>query len=342
MPQKKVALVRRVDVREARNGQRYATLSLNLGPEDAGVQREGKIWQVDRLLAAGRELPQPGTLIEVAYTEEEYRGALQWRIEDYRLLDKDETARLLPRFRPASPVDGADYQARLKAFFDRLDPGRVSARIARDIFARPGFCEAFALAPAATSHHQQYPGGLLEHTINVTTLALGLAEMYAGPNGPGLTIGGQTLPVDRGLLIAAGLLHDVGKIQTYTFAPAADVTDAHRFEGHLALGYAWVRAVAAPLREKPPYPGAVDEIDKLLNCILSHHGQLEFGSPVLPACVEAFLLSVADVADARVASIVGEGRQLLRQNPSARWLQHPHFPGGMFIGDWPPEADRRP
>jgi 3'-5' exoribonuclease len=134
------------------------------------------------------------------------------------------------------------------------------------------------------------------------------------------------LPIDRTLLIAAGLLHDIGKIDTYTMTPLPDITDAHRFEGHLAISYAIVRELARPLRENPPYPGAVDEIDKLMNCILSHHGHLEFGSPVLPACIEAFLLSQADLTDARVASIVSGAAEALRRDPRRAGFASPTSP----------------
>jgi 3'-5' exoribonuclease len=202
------------------------------------------------------------------------------------------------------------------------------------VFDRPSFREAFCAAPAATSHHQNYAGGLLEHTLNVTGLALALADAYA-PGPGGLTVNSMRLQVDRTLLISAGLLHDIGKIDAYAMTPLPDITDAHRFEGHLAISYGIVRELARPLRENPPYPGAVDEIDKLMNCILSHHGHLEFGSPVLPACIEAFLLSQADLTDARVASIVSGAAEALRRDAATRWVRQPHFPGGIFVGDWP-------
>lgn len=329
-----VALVQRCEVRKTRADENFATLKLNLGRAKDFMTIEGKLWQSDRYTQNGAELPRPGALIEIQYRQDEYKGAPQWVIQEFRILEGARREAALPDFIPDVTIDRDFYIKRLEALLEEVDPARVSARVLTQIFDRAEFRQAFYRAPAAKTHHQNYEGGLLEHTLNVTGLALALADAYA-PGPGGLTVNSLALPVDRTLLIAAGLLHDIGKISTYSLDLVVDVTDANAFEGHLPISYAIVREAAWPLRENPPYPGAVDEIDKLLNCILSHHGQLEFGSPVWPACVEAFLLSQADVADARLASILQEGTELLKRDPAARWLRHFHFPGGMFIGDWP-------
>ena len=172
--------------------------------------------------------------------------------------------------------------------------------------------------------------------MNVTSLALALADAYGADGRPGLTFNRAKLPIDRGLLIAAGLLHDIGKIETYQFTPLPDTTDANIWQGHLVIGYATVREQARPYLDNPPYPGAIDEIYKLLHCILAHHGTLEFGSPVTPACAEAFLLAQADMTDARMADIAEAGLECRSRNPDARWLGRQfHFPAGVFIADWP-------
>lgn len=336
---KATVMVQNFEVRKTRKGDSFASLRVNLGERGKFAEMDAKIWQFDRFQTTGRPLPAQGSLIEAQYRADEYQGRPQWTIEEYRILEGEEREKELAAFVPSVRIDSEFYQTRLEELIDATDPERVSGRILREIFDRAEFREAFCLAPAAIRHHQNYPGGLLEHTINVTTLALSLADAYASPDRPGLTLNSEILAVDRGLLIAAGLVHDIGKMETYRLDPMSSATDLNAFEGHLAIGYAEVRAVAEPLRAEPPYPGAVDEIDKLMNCVLAHHGVLEYGSPVTPACVEAFLLSQADIADARLASIVTEGHNQLRQNPESRWLRHFHFPSGIFIGDWPrPEA----
>ena len=227
------------------------------------------------------------------------------------------------------------YQQRLEDLISDIPTERVCGRILCEIFDRTDFREAFYQAPAARVHHQNYPGGLLEHTINVTCLALALADAYATAPGEGLSFNNYILPVDRPLLITAGLLHDIGKIETYQFSPLPEITEANRWEGHLVISYGIVRQYARSYVENPPYTGAKDEIQKLLHCILSHHGSLEYGSPVLPACVEALLLSQADLTDSRLASLHQAAVEIRSRQPEARWVPRElHFPGGIFIGDW--------
>lgn len=328
-----IALVQRCDVRKTRKGENFATLMLSLGRAHKFETVEGKIWQSDQLTRAGRELPRPGALIKTEYRADEYKGAPQWVIQDFSILEGAVRDKALPDFIPDVTIDRDFYVARLEALLAEVDPSRVSAQILMQVFDRASFRESFYRAPAAIRHHQNYEGGLLEHTLNVTGLALALADAYA-PGPGGLTVSSTPLPIDRTLLISAGLLHDIGKIDTYRLETVVEVTDANSFEGHLPISYAIVRPLALPFREDPPYPGAADEVDKLLNCILSHHGSLEFGSPVIPACLEALLLAQADVTDARVASLLTEGNELIRRDPAARWLRHFHFPN-FFVGDWP-------
>lgn len=333
-------MVERFEIRKTRNDENFASLKVNLGRSGSFGRIDAKIWQFDKFARAGVAPPDEGAVIEAHYETDEFRGMPQWKISDYRVLEGEERERALGEFTPAARIDAEFYNARLDELIEEADPKRVSGQALRNIFARDGFRKAFCHAPAAAQHHQNYPGGLLEHTINVTTVALTLGAIYAESDTPSLSFNRETLHVDRTLLISAGLLHDIGKIETYRFSPLPTTTDRHIFEGHLPLSYAIVRQEAVELMEKADYAGVQDEVDKLINCILSHHGIMEYGSPVLPACVEAFLLSQADIADARLASIVSEGNQRLRQDATGRWLRHPHFPGGMFIGDWPPPGPR--
>lgn len=329
-----VMLVQRIGVRKTRTGDNFATLTLGLGRAHEFQTVDAKIWQSDKYTREGRELPRSGALIDTVYRADEYKGAPQWVIDDFKILEGADREKVLPEFIADVTIDREFYIKRLESLLEEADPGKVSAQVLTQIFDRASFREAFYKAPAAISHHQNYEGGLLEHTLNVTGLALALADAYA-PGPGGLTVNSLPLPIDRTLIIAAGLLHDIGKLDTYKLDMVVEVTEANSFEGHLPISYAIVREVAMPLKNDPPYEGADDEIDKLLNCILSHHGRLEFGSPVLPACLEAYLLSQADVTDARIASLISEGTELRQRDPQARFLRHFHFPAGVFIGDWP-------
>ena len=285
-------MVRQFEVRKTRKGDNFGSMRLNLGPDHGFCEVEGVAWGLDGYLGAGHPVPAAGDVLEVSdYKPSEYQGRPQWVVQRFHVLTGERAAKEGKRFVPPPAVDEAYYRARLEALIESTDSRTVCGQVLREVFDSAGFREAFFASPAAAVHHQNYPGGLLEHTINVTGVALALADAYgSGPQG-GLTFNRQRVPIDREVLVAAGLLHDIGKLETYRMRPLSEVTETNSWEGHLAHGYATVRRVADPLYRNPPYDGALDELNKLFHCILSHHGTLEFGSPVVPACAEALLLA---------------------------------------------------
>lgn len=330
-----IVMVRNFEVRKTKNQDAYGSLRINLGREGEFAELEAKIWGLDGAATKGHTLPHEGDLIEVQHQAVSYQGRNQWVIQSFRILSEVERTQTIHLFTPPDRIDRQFYRQRLDDLIETTRPERVCGLIVREIFDQAGFRESFYQAPAARDHHQNYPGGLLEHTVNVTSVALALADAYAAPGRPGLTFNKSCLPIDRQVLVAAALLHDIGKLETYIFDPLPECTETNTWEGHLVLSYATVRRVAEPLLAAPPYATAKDEINKLLHCILSHHGLLEYGSPVTPACAEAFLLSQADLTDARLAEIATAGNDSLQKDPRTRWLKNQyHFKSGVFVGDW--------
>ena len=118
--------------------------------------------------------------------------------------------------------------------------------------------------PAAKNIHHGYIGGLLEHMVSVTTLALSLKQQYTD--------------LDRDLLVAGGLLHDIGKLVELEPLPMGDYSNAGRFLGHISIGYQMVHEKGSTIKELAP-----DKLMQLEHMILSHHGEREYGSPVLPS-----------------------------------------------------------
>ena len=331
-------MVRSFEVRKTRKGDNFGSARINLGHNGDFAEVDAKIWALDGLLGEGQPVPAAGDVLEIDYKEDAYQGRPQYVIRRFRRLEGEERLQALESFRPPDRIDRAFYRDRLEQLIEATSPERASGQVLRLIYDQAGFRETFFAAPAATHHHQNYPGGLLEHTLNVTSVALSIAETYAGPTG--LSFNCRRLFIDRDVLVVAGLLHDIGKIHTHELAPLPQLTEANHWEGHLARTYAWVRREAEPYLEAPPYPEAVDEIHKLLHCILAHHGSLEYGSPVTPACAEAFILAQADLTDARLADIAEAAREAFERDAEARWLPRRfHFPGGLFVGDWRTRED---
>jgi 3'-5' exoribonuclease len=105
---------------------------------------------------------------------------------------------------------------------------------------------------------------------------------------------------DRDLVLAGALLHDIGKLEAYTWSAAFEVSPAGALLGHVALG---ALMLDRKIREAPMPPCSPRELDLLLHLVLSHHGRLEFGAAVEPMTLEAEVLHYADNASAKSASM---------------------------------------
>lgn len=149
------------------------------------------------------------------------------------------------------------------------------------IFDDPEFMETFLTAPAAKVYHHAYLGGLVEHTVAVAEMCDFVAQQYGR--------------VDRDLLLTAAILHDVGKTRELCYDTVIDFTDAGRFLGHVIQGVTFVSEKA---KETPGFPET--KLQQLLHCIVSHHGELEWGSPKRPKTIEALILHHIDNLDAKV------------------------------------------
>jgi len=149
------------------------------------------------------------------------------------------------------------------------------------VFGDPDFFETFCTAPAAKLYHHAYLGGLMEHTVAVADLCEFVGQQYGR--------------VDRDLLLTAALLHDLGKTGELAFETAIDFTDAGRLLGHVIQG---VTLVSEKVKQIPSFPEG--KLQLLLHCIVSHHGELEWGSPKRPKTIEALILHHVDNLDAKL------------------------------------------
>jgi 3'-5' exoribonuclease len=142
----------------------------------------------------------------------------------------------------------------------------------------------FREAPAAKHYHQAYRHGLLDHTLSVAQAVGAAAALFPG--------------IDRDIAVTGALLHDIGKTHAYNDDPLAiELTDAGRLQGEIPLGYYMVRRGIERIEGFDPDLGQA-----ILHIVLSHHGALEHGSPVVPATREATLVHMLDDLGGRLGS----------------------------------------
>lgn len=143
------------------------------------------------------------------------------------------------------------------------------------------FVSDFKSHSAAVKVHHATVGGLVEHTYSVVTMCDMISHVHTW--------------INRDLLITSAFLHDIGKLKEISDFPENEMTDFGQLVGHVVGGAMWVNGVCERL---PDFPKDIRL--KIIHCILAHHGQLDFGSPKVPALPEAYILAQMDNTDAKL------------------------------------------
>jgi 3'-5' exoribonuclease len=258
-----IFVVRAHSRRQKRNGETF--LKLRLGDVTGSV--EAVVWdEVDDFAP----LCPSGAIVRVLArycVDERYGGALTVRrmraaVEgEYELCDLME----------GSPIPYAQLKADLDSLVETIQRPHLRELLNR--LLGPAYHEA----PAAKYYHQAYRHGLLEHCLSVAQGVNALARTFSSD-------------IDRDIAVAGALLHDIGKVEAYTSVNGAiELTDAGKLLGEIPLGYYTVRRAIERIEGFPPA-----DADALLHIVLSHHGKLEHGSPVVPCTREATLVHFID------------------------------------------------
>ena len=256
----------------AANGKPFLTGALS----DRSGAVELKVWDYTGPLSAADE----GKVVKVRGTVSEYRGTVQFVAGRIRLAAEDDPVDASALV-PTAPIDRAAAMEDLRRWVESITDPDYRA-VAEAMLTAHG--DVLCAIPAAKSVHHAFLGGLLMHTANMLKIADFLAGMYP-----------ET--IDRSLLLAGALLHDMAKEQEFVFSQlglATDYSIKGQLLGHLVMGAQDAAETAARL-------GIPEEKSVLLqHLILSHHGEPEFGAAVRPLCAEAELLSLIDSVDSRM------------------------------------------
>lgn len=254
----------------ATNGMLYARLAL----KDYSGTIIGVKWQITKV---EEDFLKNGAVVSIDGYVEFYRNAPQIKIDLIRLVEEDEYD-LTKLVKPA-PVSKEDLLNRLENIFNNVKDEEYKAVI--DYIYNEKREDIIASPAAISVHHEFAPLGLLYHVVSMAESALFLSSHYQ--------------PINKDLLLAGVLLHDVAKTielkkesLTYTYSLEGKLI------GHISLMASYIDEVCKKLN--------IDEEKTILlkHIVLSHHGQLEFGSPVLPQIKEAILLHMIDDIDAKM------------------------------------------
>ncbi len=289
-------------------GKPYLTLRL----VDCSGGIIGRIW--DDALNKNKEFNEKD-VIRVKARCEEFQGNLQLNILSLEKLDRNE---INPEdFLPRCPKDVGKLWARLKEIANSVK-NRHLLELLHLFIEDKKLVSRFKNAPAAKTIHHAYLGGLLEHTVSVCELLIKVAEHYP--------------ELDRDLLLTAGIFHDIGKIEEFTYDLAIEYSEEGRLLGHVVLG---VKIVEDKIKKISGFPEQLAIL--LKHMIVSHHGHLEFGSAKRPKTREAFVLYFIDDLDAKIDSL-NKIIEAEKDSPSL-WTSYSRALERFIFKGWPKEED---
>jgi 3'-5' exoribonuclease len=285
-----VLLVRQLERRARRDGGEY--LRLQLGDRTGAVV--AMVWDGLREIEA---LARPGEPVHVRG-----RYALHPRFGPQINLRE-----ILPAqsgsFSPEDLLDGPPRAAQqmesdLRELIATIQEPHLRVLLECMLGERAPLWASFRVAPAAKYYHQAYRHGLLEHCLGVAQAVSAISATFPG--------------IDRDVAVTGALLHDIGKLEAYTEDPGSiDLTDLGRLHGEIALGYYRVRRM---IEEIEGFPENLQQA--VSHIILSHHGSLEHGSPVVPCTREATLVHMIDNLGGRLGSFDRLEKELA---PGSHW-----------------------
>lgn len=255
-----------------KNGKPYENVIL----QDKTGTIDAKVWEPNNPGIGDYDVLD---YIEVYGDVNNFQGALQISVKRIRVCQEEE-------YDPANYLPVSDkgiepmYQE-LLGFIKSIENSYLKALLEELFIRDESFAKAFKKSSAAKIVHHGFVGGLLEHTLSVVKLCDYYCTAY---------------PIlKRDLLLTAAMCHDIGKTKEISPFPENDYTDDGQLLGHIVMGSQMIAERAAKIEGFPH-----ELLAQIQHCILAHHGKYEFGSPKIPALIEALALNYADDTDAKL------------------------------------------
>ena len=259
---------------KSRAGKSYYSLKL----QDKTGTVDAKVWDLNNEIKSFEE----NDFIKVDGTVLIYNNEPQLNI---RRIRKSEEGEYDPMdYIPSTKKDITEMMKELYGYIDTIKDKHIKVLLQEIFNNNEDVKTCLKTHSAARSMHHSYLGGLVEHTLSVTQICDFMSERYKN--------------VNRDLLIATAMLHDIAKVKELSQFPLNDYTDDGQLLGHIVMGAELIQEASQKIDGFPKVLASL-----LKHSILSHHGEYEFGSPELPKTIEAFILHCADNMDAKVKAI---------------------------------------
>ncbi|MCF7958441.1 MAG: HD domain-containing protein [Phycisphaerae bacterium] len=277
-----IFMVSQPQLRTTNRGDFYIAAFLS----DRTGRINGRMWQATEMVY--HSLPAEG-FVWVRGRTENYQNSLQIVIESIKPVGTEEID--LYDFMPSTSKDVSLMWNRLLELLGEIKNPDL-AKLVRTFLSDSELMKRFRSAPAAIMLHHAYIGGLLEHTVSLMELAARILPHYP--------------QVDADLVRTGLFLHDIGKTTELDFDISFKYSDQGRMLGHLVKGAMLVEEKIRQLNSEGGEPFPRKLADCLEHIIVAHHGTREFGSPVLPATPEAFMVHYMDNLDSKIALTLAE------------------------------------
>lgn len=272
-----------------KNGKPYETLVL----QDKTGTIDAKVWEPN---SPGIGDYDSMDYIEVYGDVTSFQGALQVSVKRIRVCAEGEYDSA--NYLPVSSKNIDEMYNEILGLIKSIENTYLRQLLESFFVKDEKFIKEFRNSSAAKSVHHGFVGGLLEHTLSVAKLCDYYCTAY---------------PIlKRDLLLTAAMCHDIGKTRELSAFPENDYTDEGQLLGHIVMGSQMVGEHAAAIADFPC--GLLNQVQ---HCILAHHGKYEYGSPKIPAIIEAVALNYADDTDAKMETF----KEILDNNSeNTGWL----------------------
>lgn len=260
----------------AKNGKEYGSIILQ---DKTGII-DGKIWD---LYSMGIEDFDTMDYVSIDAEVTLFNEKPQLKIS--RIRKARESEYVVSDYLPVSSKDIDEMYIEFKEKITSIKDKAYRTLLTKFFIDDVEFATKFRFSSAAKTVHHSFVGGLLEHTLSVVKACEYFCTAYP--------------MLKRDLLLTAAMCHDIGKTKELSIFPENDYTDEGQLVGHIVIGTNMIYDKAKDIEDLSD-----KKLNELLHCILSHHGELEYGSPKKPALLEAFALSFADNTDAKMQTVI--------------------------------------